>query len=94
MLLDYDFSIKYQSTNSNGQVYVLSRLINIHQNLPKDYVVAAVSAEPEIASVFTATVRVLPVTSVMIQAAKTSGPMFQKVNRYQVILTMSGQRYL
>ena len=36
ILLDYDFFIKYQSTNSVDQTDALTKLINAHQNLPED----------------------------------------------------------
>lgn len=63
MLLDYDFTIKYRSTNSIGHADVLSRLMNAHHKPLGDSIVAAVSVEPEIVSVLTTTVRVLPLTS-------------------------------
>ena len=81
-LLDYDFSIKYLSTNSIGHADALSRLINTHQKPPEDSVVAAISLEPEISSMLTATVRELPVTSHMIKEAKASDPLLQGVISY------------
>ena len=44
-LLDYDFSIKYLSTNSIGHADALSRLINTHQKQPDNSVVAAISSQ-------------------------------------------------
>ena len=74
-LLDYDFSIKYLSTNSIGHADALSKLKNTHQKQPEDSVVAAISLEPEISSMLTATVRELPVTSHMIKEATASDPL-------------------
>ena len=81
-LLDYDFSIKYLSTNSIGQADALSRLIDTHQKQPEDSVVTAISLEPEISSMLTATVRELPVTSHMIKEATASDPLLQEVISY------------
>ena len=81
-LLDYDFSIKYLSTNSIGHADALSRLINTHQKQPEDSVVAAISSEPNISSMLTATVRELPVTSHMIKKATASDPLLQEVICY------------
>ena len=82
ILLDYDFSIKYLSTHSIGHADALSRLINSHQKQPEDSVVAAISLEPEISSMLTATVRELPVTSHMIKEATASHPLPQEVISY------------
>ena len=81
-LLNYDFSIKYLSTNSIGHADALSRLINTHQKQPEDSVVAAISLEPEISSMLTATVRELPVTSHMIKEPTASDPLLQEVISY------------
>ena len=59
MLLNNDFSIKYQSTNSIVQANDLSRLVNAHKNLPEDSIVAAVLVESDIVLVLTDTVSAL-----------------------------------
>ena len=82
MLLDYDNSIKNQSTNSIGKADALSKLMNAHQNLPENSVVAAVSAEPKIVSVLTATVRTMPITLKIIKKATVSDLLLQKVIPY------------
>ena len=81
-LLDYDFSIKYLSTNSMGHADALSRLINTHRKQPEDSVVAAISLEPEISSMLTATVRERPDTSHMIKEATASDPLLQEIISY------------
>ena len=48
------------------------------QNI-EDSVIATVSLEPEITSVFTSTVRLLPVTSTMICKATASYPVLRKM---------------
>ena len=82
-LLDYDFLIKYLSTNLIGHANALSRLIiNTHQKQPEDSVVATISLEPEISSMLTATVRELPVTSHIIKEDTASDPLLQEVISY------------
>lgn len=66
MLLDYNLSIKYQSSKNIGQAEALSRLISLNRKIPEDIVVAAVAVEPEIVSALVATVRALLVTPEMV----------------------------
>lgn len=79
MLLDYNFSIKYQPGSKIGQADALSRLISSNQKVPEDRVIAAISVEPEVVSGLVSTVRALPVTSEMIQEATAADPILQKV---------------
>ena len=51
MILDYDFPIKYVSTNKIGQANIESRLMDSYRKQPKDNVVAAVSVGPEVITV-------------------------------------------
>ena len=47
MLLDYNFSIKYQPDMIIGQADALFRLISSNQKAPEDRFIVAISAEPE-----------------------------------------------
>ena len=78
-LLDYNFSIKYQSGSKIGQADALSRLISSNQKAPEDIVIAAISVEPEVISGLVSTVRALSVTSEMIKEATAADPILQKV---------------
>lgn len=51
MLLDYNFTIKYHSTNSIGHADDLFKFMNMHRGLPDDLVVVAIFVYPEIFSV-------------------------------------------
>ena len=82
MLLDYNLSTKYQSTNSIDLADALSSLRNVHQNSPEDTFVAAVLVELGIVSVFTSILRPLLVTLQMIQVATEFDPLLQKVIHY------------
>ena len=81
-LLDYNFTIKYNRTDTIGHADALSRLMTVQNKVPEDSVIAAVSLEPEITSVFASTVRALPVTSTMIREATASDPVLQIVKRF------------
>ena len=50
MLLDYNFTIKYQLTYKIGQADTLSRLMDYHHKQLEITVVAAVSGEPEVST--------------------------------------------
>ena len=78
MLLDYNFSIKYQPGSKTGQADALSKLISSNQKAPEDRVIAAISVEPEVISGFVSTVRAQPVTSEMIKEATAADPTLQK----------------
>ena len=78
-LMDYNFTLKYNRTDSIGHADELSRLITIQNKVPEDTVIVVVSLEPEITSVFASTRRALPVTSIMISEATSFDPVLQKV---------------
>ena len=60
--LDYNFTIKYNRTDTIGHADALSsRLVSIQNKVSEDSVIAAVSLEPDITSVFAYTVRALPI---------------------------------
>lgn len=82
MLLDYNFSIKYQSSSNISQAYALSRLISSHCKLPEDTVVAVVFVEPEVVLALVSTVRTQSVMSQMIQKATNSDSLLQKVPHF------------
>ena len=50
MLLDDNFSIKYQPGSKIGHADAVYRLISSNQKAPKDRVMAAISVEPEVIS--------------------------------------------
>ena len=79
ILLDCNFSIKYQLGSKIGQTDALSRLISSNQKAPENRVIAAISVEPEVISGLVSTVRALPVTSEMIKEATAADPILQKV---------------
>ena len=80
-LVDNNFTIKYNRTNSICHADPLSKLIKIQNKVPEHSIIEAVSLEPEITSVFAATVSALPVTSTMTQEASVSDPLLQKLMR-------------
>ena len=82
MSLDYDFSLKNKLPNSNDWANTLFRLMNAHQNLQDDSIIAAVFMEAEIDSELLATIREIPVISPMIQEATASDLLQQKVIHY------------
>ena len=82
MLLGYDFSIKYQSTESIGQADALSRLIESQRQKPEDSVVASIFVEPEIHHVLATSIRALPITSTMIRQETAMDVLLQEVVRY------------
>ena len=78
MLLDYNFSIKYQAGSKISQADALSRLISSNQKAPEERVIAAISVEPEVISGLVSTVRALPVTSEMIKETTAADPILQR----------------
>ena len=80
--LDNNFTIKYNRTDSMVHTDALSWLMIIHNKVPEDSVIVAVSLEPEITSVFESTVRALLVTFTMISEATASNSELQKVMRF------------
>lgn len=69
MLLDYDFSIRYHSTEAIGHADVLSRFMDTQSKIQDSVII----------SVLAFTVRALPVTSQMICEATPSDPLLKEV---------------
>lgn len=61
MLLSYDFSIKYQSTNTIGQAD--SRLIWVQHPGPDDIIIAFTVVNPEIQGIVADAIRNIPGSS-------------------------------
>ena len=81
-LLNYDFSITFQSSTNIGQADALSRLINTNKSHNDDTVIAAISLETEVDRVLSDAVHSLPVTAEMIALHTNKDPVLQKVKNY------------
>lgn len=77
--LDYNFSIKYNSTNTIGYADALSRLMTTQNKVQEDSVITVLSLHWEVTSVLASTVRALSLTSTIICEATASDPVLQKV---------------
>lgn len=65
-LLQYDFKIEFQKTESFGYADLLSRLIGQHSKPDDDYLIASLQMGADIRSIQTEAVSVLPITSQLI----------------------------
>ena len=79
MLIDYNFSIKYQPSSKIGQADALSRIISSNQKAAEDRVIAAILVEPEVISGLVSTVRALPDSAEIIKEATAADSILQKV---------------
>jgi transposase InsO family protein len=82
ILMAYDFTIQYISTNSFGYADVLSRLIN--QQVPPDeeFVIAAIKTESSINQVIQQTINQLPLTHKQISYETSKDIVLQQVLQY------------
>ncbi|XP_062702030.1 uncharacterized protein K02A2.6-like [Aedes albopictus] len=78
-LLQYDFKIEFQKTESFGYADLLSRLIGQHSKPDEDYVIASLQMEADIRSIQTEAVLVLPITSQLILQESKKDATFQAV---------------
>ncbi|CAH8529728.1 unnamed protein product [Dicrocoelium dendriticum] len=79
VLLAYDFSIQYRSTQQLGQADALSRLLGSHLKENDDCVIASVKFESEVQRILVDSVRELPVTSDTIRAETAQDDILLKV---------------
>lgn len=82
ILMAYDFTIQYVSTNSFGYADVLSRLIN--QQIPPDeeFVIASVKIESSINQVIQQTVDLFPLTHKQISYETSKDDILQQVKQF------------
>ncbi|XP_055633565.1 uncharacterized protein K02A2.6-like [Toxorhynchites rutilus septentrionalis] len=79
ILLNYDFDIRYVSTNEFGCADMLSRLIDRSKQPEEDYVVATISLEEDMASIIHDTINQVPVSFAAIQRAMKTDTVLQSV---------------
>lgn len=82
ILMAYDFTIQYISTNSFGYADVLSRLINRHIPPEEEFVIASVKIESSINQVIQQTVNQFPLTHKQISYETSKDDTFQQVIQF------------
>ncbi|CAH8589626.1 unnamed protein product [Dicrocoelium dendriticum] len=82
LLLGYDFSMRYLSTDSIGQADALSRLIDTGKRESEDAVIASIAAETDVTYMVHDAVSNLPVTDTMVKQATEQDALLQEVLTY------------
>ncbi|GAA55633.1 hypothetical protein CLF_108552 [Clonorchis sinensis] len=82
ILLGYNFTIRYASTEKIGQADALTRLIASREMEPEDTVIATVAVEPEVRAVVLETMNQLPVTFDAVRDATKNDSILQKAMEY------------